>query len=541
MKRAKRLFALAASTSPRSAQSVSVLAAILVLLTLALAVAADAQSWTQQSPTGTPPTARNSAGSAYDSANDRLIVFGGDDDGATCSPNCFPQANLPYPTDVRVLSGATGASPAWSQLAPTGGPPPGRLLHTSVYAPGSNEIVVYGGCLANCGLAGSDVWTLTNANGLGGAPVWAQLAASGSDNREGQAAVYDNANNRMIVFGGQNGFNTYIFDPQVRVLTNADGTGVGTPTWTTISPSGTAPSDREQAAAAYDAANNRLIVFGGATLTCCASVTANYNDVWVLTNANGLGGSPSWTQLAPQGTPPAARFAHSATYDPTTNTLTVFGGGSCLGSCSTVTNYNDVWILTHANGMGGAPKWYQLSPSGSLPDPRGGASAGYNPSTNAMVIALGRSDDPVHRLFNDVWVLRTANGGADLSITKSDSPDPVASGAPLTYTITATNDGPQDATGVTVIDPLPSNVIFKSVSSTQGPCARSTGKKNDPKNGTVTCTVGSLVSGASATITIVVTPTKAGTISNTATVTGTPSDPDTSNNAATGTTTVTGT
>jgi uncharacterized repeat protein (TIGR01451 family) len=368
--------------------------------------------------------------------------------------------------------------------------------------------------------------------------VWTQLATSGADNREGHAVVYDSANNRMIVFGGQNGFNTYLFDPQVRVLTNADGTGVGTPTWTTLAPSGTPPSDRESSAVAYDAANNRLIVFGGATLTCCAAVTANYNDVWVLTNANGTGGTPAWTQLAPLGTPPAARFGSSAAYDPNSNTLIVFGGASRIDPAPT-TNYNDVWILIHANGIGGTPHWYQLSPSGGPPGKRSSASAGYNPASNTMAIAMGRIDDPCCALYNDAWVLGTANGGADLAITKADSPDPVTSGAPLTYTLTVTNNGPQDATAVTVTDPLPGNVIFKSASSTQGSCTRSTGKKNDPKNGTLTCTIGSLASGATATITIVVTPTKAGTISNTATVT--PSDSTPSDNTATATTTVVGT
>lgn len=44
----------------------------------------------------------------------------------------------------------------------------------------------------------------------------------------------------------------------------------------------------------------------------------------------------------------------------------------------------------------------------------------------------------------------------DLSITKSDNPDPVAVGGLLTYTLTVTNNGPGYATGVVVKDTLPS-------------------------------------------------------------------------------------
>jgi hypothetical protein len=54
------------------------------------------------------------------------------------------------------------------------------------------------------------------------------------------------------------------------------------------------------------------------------------NDVWVLTNANGLGGQPKWIQLFPAGNLPAARENEAATYDPASNAMTIFGG--CCGS-----------------------------------------------------------------------------------------------------------------------------------------------------------------------------------------------------------------
>jgi|GEM_PF-2791063 len=45
--------------------------------------------------------------------------------------------------------------------------------------------------------------------------------------------------------------------------------------------------------------------------------------------------------------------------------------------------------------------------------------------------------------------------GADLSITKTDSPDPVMAGGILTYALTVTNNGPSEATGVQLTDNLP--------------------------------------------------------------------------------------
>ncbi|MDA2911626.1 DUF11 domain-containing protein [Nitrospiraceae bacterium AH_259_D15_M11_P09] len=120
-------------------------------------------------------------------------------------------------------------------------------------------------------------------------------------------------------------------------------------------------------------------------------------------------------------------------------------------------------------------------------------------------------------------------GTTDLSVVKSDSPDPVTTGQNLTYTVTVTNNGPSEATGVTLTDTLPaSGVTFVSATPSQGTCSQA--------SGTVTCPLGSLANGANATVTIIVTATAAGTLTNTATVAGDKSDPDNTNDTATATT-----
>jgi uncharacterized repeat protein (TIGR01451 family) len=122
---------------------------------------------------------------------------------------------------------------------------------------------------------------------------------------------------------------------------------------------------------------------------------------------------------------------------------------------------------------------------------------------------------------------------ADLSLTKTDLPDPVHIGQKLTYTVVVTNNGPDTATGVSLIDNLPKNAGFGSATTTQGTCTVKPAKQQ------VTCSLGNITSGQSATVTIMVKPTKKGTITNTATATATsPSDPNTANNTATQNTTV---
>ena len=73
--------------------------------------------------------------------------------------------------------------------------------------------------------------------------------------------------------------------------------------------------------AIYDPVRDRMVVFGGYSGT---GYTYFLNDVWVLS----LAGMPAWTQLTPTGTPPSARYGHSAIYDPVRDRMVVFGGGS---------------------------------------------------------------------------------------------------------------------------------------------------------------------------------------------------------------------
>jgi uncharacterized repeat protein (TIGR01451 family) len=124
-----------------------------------------------------------------------------------------------------------------------------------------------------------------------------------------------------------------------------------------------------------------------------------------------------------------------------------------------------------------------------------------------------------------------SNCGADLSVGKSDNPDPAQVGQQLTYTVTVRNDGPLGASGVILSDSLPKATGFGSATASQGSCSRT--------KTAVNCNLGALASGATATVTIVVKPTRKGTINNTASVTaGSPSDPNQANNTDTENTTV---
>jgi uncharacterized repeat protein (TIGR01451 family) len=118
--------------------------------------------------------------------------------------------------------------------------------------------------------------------------------------------------------------------------------------------------------------------------------------------------------------------------------------------------------------------------------------------------------------------------GSDVSIAKS-GPASVTEGQTYTYQLVASNAGPATATGVTVSDTLPANVVF--VSATSPGCAQAFG--------VVTCSAGTLAAGASKTFDVTVTALSAGSgIANTATVGSDTGDPDTTNNSSTVNTTL---
>jgi uncharacterized repeat protein (TIGR01451 family) len=124
---------------------------------------------------------------------------------------------------------------------------------------------------------------------------------------------------------------------------------------------------------------------------------------------------------------------------------------------------------------------------------------------------------------------------ADLSLTKSDSPDPAAEGGALTYTILVANAGPDPATNVVVTDNLPNQLEFVSATTTSGSCQTPNPKG---KGGKVACNLGTLANGGTATVTIATTAAKSGNVSNTAAVTSDVTDPQPANNSDTETTKV---
>jgi Galactose oxidase, central domain len=362
-----------------------------------LVCSASAQKWNRYGP-GT----RTQATSLYDPSTDQMIMFGGQH-----APTLVDFHDVWSVHNVIASSAATSENLNWVSVSPTGTTPSARFGHSAAYNPTSNRMIVFGGGTGFPGPCVNDLWILQNPNSVG-TPAWSQLAPTGTlpPVREGHVSVYDSKANTMIVFGGTDCNGNYYND--LWILSNADGS-TGTPKWTEAKPSGTSPAARSQSAAIYDPVNRIMTIFGGA-----AGGTA-YNDVWTLTSSSK---TPAWKELVPSGTDPTARRGHTAVYDSTNNRMIVHGGINAGGVVQ-----NDTWILSNANGIGTAPAWTQLQPTDTAPY-RGSHTAIYDPVSGEMVIFGGVSQLPQTFTDDHVFVLTEANGLQSGSTWSQDGPAP---------------------------------------------------------------------------------------------------------------------
>jgi hypothetical protein len=264
-----------------------------------------------------PAPSRRSGQAAIDAIGRRLIVYGGWGSGASNETWILP------------LDGASG----WSQYPPNFVKPPQAEGPTGVTDRTTNHLVLWGGFLGTAGY-GRDLWTLR----LHGSMEWDNQGSIGAPpGRQFHSAVMDEANRRMIVFGGLGETGRladvwqYSFD--------------GAPGWTQLFPSGSGPAARDAHAAVYDPVGERMIVFAG------RGAGGALGDVWVLS----LGSTPAWEELLPLGGTPAARYFHSAVFDAARRRMVVFGGYSVESDAA--------WALD----LEGTPAWMPLDPGGGAP------------------------------------------------------------------------------------------------------------------------------------------------------------------------------
>ena len=251
------------------------------------------------------PSPRAGAGMAYDSAADRVILFGGviSNTGSVGDTWVFDYSN-----------------DTWTNRTP-GTAPAARGLPDMVYDSSGDQTILFGG-VGRLGPLGdtwsydypSNTWTIINANSPG-AVVFASMA-------------YDPTADRVFLFGGAVFGTTIVWKNDTWALSTAD------KTWRNTHAS-TSPSARGGAPMAYDSVSDVALLFGGAN-TFANTPSGYFNDTWAY-NAT----ANAWSNVTPVHSP-SPRVLSALAYDPIADRAVLFGGAPGSGI-----PHDDAWAFQY--------------------------------------------------------------------------------------------------------------------------------------------------------------------------------------------------
>ncbi len=241
----------------------------------------DGQTWTQVTTSG--PSARSGCAMAYDPVKQRAVLFGGRNQYIT-------GVSEEFLNDTWEWDGST-----WSYMG-TGGPSR-RDEHGMVYDSNRNRIILFGGS-DNPKSFRRDTWEWNGQQ-------WTLLAddAAGpigghGTGREGFGMAYDTIRQRVVIFGGHDDAN------------NGDTWEWNGANWSLVSETG--PESRRMSAMVYDGFRQTVVNFGG-----IGWAGYIFSDTWEW---NGQ----FWNQIGIIN--PIARSEHAMVYDQARQRIVLFGG-----------------------------------------------------------------------------------------------------------------------------------------------------------------------------------------------------------------------
>lgn len=227
-------------------------------------------------------------------------------------------------------------------------------------------------CLSDCRsvlflAVNGEAWVL-DAGGV----MWHKKAAP-AHWLPGMRAAYDSESNRVIAFGGDS-FNdrpvdeTFVYDP-------------AGDTWTQMHPRASPPA-RYWQAMAYDAASDRVVLFGG------LGNVDELNDTWTY-DFN----QDTWARLATVSAPTTRHYS-AMVYDAAAQRLVLFGGAGA-GEVALA----DTWRLDSKTGQ-----WTEVKAAG--PSARAWHAMAYDAAEESVVLFGG--GETRNRYVNDVWLFSSS-------------------------------------------------------------------------------------------------------------------------------------
>ncbi len=245
----------------------------------------------------------------------------------------------------------------WTLVAADPDGPTWRNWAAIAYDPTRNVLVVHGGLQAR--MKGLDETWEWDGN------IWKKFTSTGPGGREGALMVHDPARQAMVLFGGAD-------EMEIRGDTWEWKDGE----WSKVSETGPAP--RFPAGMVYDPLRQQVLLYSG-HFAATSGEFVPFDDLWVWDGTR-------WQQLPVQGDTPGHRTHAALVFDPETDNILLFSGGSDIF-------LRDIWAW---DGDG----WTGSSISG-MPA-RSGHSVAYDPERDRFIL-FGGIDRPARPARNDTW------------------------------------------------------------------------------------------------------------------------------------------
>jgi N-acetylneuraminic acid mutarotase len=325
-------------------------------------------NWAQVRESGdSSPPKRDNCCMVYDSAVDRVLLFGGNSQ----------QGNDTWAYDP--------ASNTWTNMDPGGSIPvarwgPAQAVLDMPASPLNGVVVMFGGHNNSQAMSLNDTWLYDPV-----ANKW-EVAIAGDDSsgdlptpRLGASMEYDPASGHVLMFGGWNASkyklynDLWAYDP----VENA---------WTELVPGGPVPPVRDGSGFARDPGTGKIILFGGVGFDSGLNLV-ELGDTWSYDPA-----SNSWMELHP-ATAPSSRDGMNMVYDPHTRLMLLFGGGE-----EGINVKDDTWAYDPMRN-----NWENLDPAGLSPSARMNYNMVFDNTRNRIVL-FGGAYDHWNVLLGDTWI-----------------------------------------------------------------------------------------------------------------------------------------
>jgi cysteine-rich repeat protein len=351
----------------------------------------DGSGWLQLKPAVSPP-ARSAGAMVYDAARRRIVLFGGFGGGGGVRRDTWEWDGVRW----------VDRTPSNTTLSPSG-----RARVAAAFDAGLGEVVLYGGVSSGTGAPLQDTWSWDGTRWIRRAELGVPTAGVGP------SMAYHVGDEELLLWGGEEGdkvmyrwvrsrdewqpLGVYpgvpqgarlplVYDPARQRVVLVPPTGEFTWEWTKLGWQAISGGEKQpaavNAAAAYDAARQQLVLLAGAT-------TALRTD-------------DRWDGATPASAP-AARSGAAIAYDALGGRTVLVGGGTS-GAWGGL--YGDLWTWD-------GRRWREVEPGGSAwPRPQANATLAYDPANRRLLLAGGLATEQV---AESVWIYDGAGWSEDIA------------------------------------------------------------------------------------------------------------------------------